>query len=340
TDTTAPYSFTIPSAAAGSYIFTAKATDSAGATAISAAVNVTVNPPANVPPTVSVTSPANGATFRAPASITINANAADSDGAVTKVDFFSGSTLIGTDTTAPYSFVFSNVAAGTYSLTAVATDNSGAATTSAVVTVTVNAPGDVPPAVSITSPVGGATFTAPANVTITANASDSDGTVTRVDFFNGATLLGTVTTAPYSFALTNLAAGMYTLTAKATDNGGAATTSAPVTITVNGVVGSCGIVYKIVNQWPGGFQAEVDVTNTGPAIAAWTVAWAFPNGQTITQLWNGAVTQTGANVSVTNLSYNNSIPTEGTVTFGFLAMWNNATNGPPPALSLNGITCH
>ena len=94
----------------------------------------------NVAPTVSLTAPANGANYTAPATITLSANAADSDGSVTKVEFFSGTTLLGTATSAPYSYTWSNVAAGTYSLTAKATDNGGAATNSSAVSVTFNAP--------------------------------------------------------------------------------------------------------------------------------------------------------------------------------------------------------
>src|SRR6185369_14784387 len=85
---------------------------------------------ANNPPTVSITSPANGATFTSPANITINANASDSDGTVSKVDFYQGTTLLGTDTTSPYSFAWNNVGVGSYALTARATDNSGAVATS------------------------------------------------------------------------------------------------------------------------------------------------------------------------------------------------------------------
>ena len=97
----------------------------------------------NAPPTVSLTSPTNGATFTAPANITLTANAADSDGTIAKVEFYGGTTLIGTDTTAPYSFAWSNVAAGTYTLTAKAFDNAGLSTTSSAVSITVNA---APPA--------------------------------------------------------------------------------------------------------------------------------------------------------------------------------------------------
>src|SRR5258708_6602047 len=92
---------------------------------------------------------------------------------------------------------------------------------------------NVPPAVSITSPTNGATFTALANITITANASDSDGWISRVDFYQGASLIGTATTAPYTVVLNNVASGSYSLTAKATDNGGAIGTSNAVTVTVN-----------------------------------------------------------------------------------------------------------
>jgi YD repeat-containing protein len=92
--------------------------------------------------------------------------------------------------------------------------------------------GNLAPTVSLTSPASGTTLTALANVTITANASDSDGTVSRVDFYQGTTLIGTDTTAPYSIAWSNVSAGSYSLIAKATDNSGAATTSSPASVTV------------------------------------------------------------------------------------------------------------
>ena len=191
-----------------------------------------MNPPANVPPTASITAPANGATFTAPASVSITATAGDTDGTVSLVEFFQGTTKLGEDTTAPYSFTWSNVAAGAYTLTARATDNSGGITTSAVVGITVNPPVNTPPTVNITAPADSASFTAPATVSITASASDSGGTITLVEFFQGTTKLGQDTTAPYSFSWTNVAVGSYTVTARATDNGGAATTSTAVNITV------------------------------------------------------------------------------------------------------------
>ncbi len=231
-DTTAPFSFVWTNAPAGTYALTARATDNLGAVTTSAPVNITINPGANPPPTVSITAPAGGATFTAPASIEIDASASD-DGSIARVDFYNGTTLLGTDTTNPYSYVWNNVAAGSYSLTAVATDNLGAQTTSTAVNVTVNPPANVPPSATLTAPLNGATFTAPATIPLTATATDGDGSVAKVDFYNGSTLLGTDMTNPYSFNWTSVPAGTYTLTAVATDNLGATGTSSPATVIVN-----------------------------------------------------------------------------------------------------------
>ena len=184
---------------------------------------------ANTQPTVSITSPANGAVLTAPASATITASASDSDGSITRVEFLSGSTSLGVDTTAPYSVTINNAVAGSYSLTARATDNRGGITTSAPVTIIVNAS----PSVFVTMPANGSTYTSPATVTLGASASDSDGTISSVEFFRNGVSLGVDTTTPYSITWSNVAAGTYSLTAKATDNRGAATTSSPVTITVS-----------------------------------------------------------------------------------------------------------
>jgi hypothetical protein len=81
--------------------------------------------------------------------------------------------------------------------------------------------GNVVPTISITSPIEGQIFNVNDNVTIQANASDTDGTVTKVEFFNGSTLLGEDTAAPYSFTWNNVPAGTYQLTAKVTDDAGA-----------------------------------------------------------------------------------------------------------------------
>lgn len=429
TSSTAPFTMAWDSTAVGdgTHTLQARAYDAAMNIGTSAAVSVTVDnvadAPENVQPSVTITSPVDGASFAAPATITVAASASDSDGTIAKVEFYAGTALIGSTTSSPYEISWSDVAAGTYVLTAKATDNAGAVTTSAGVTITVSAPvglptpwasgdigavglagsataengtytvkasgadiwgsadalhyvwqqvsGDVDivarvasveyvhawtkagvmiretrtagsahalmlvspakglafqrrlsagglssstsggsgtapawvklerrgntisayrsadgaswtlvgsdtftmaadvhvglavtshdntrlatgtfdavsvvtpatqpkpgnalPSVSMTSPADGATFTAPASLTLSATASDSDGTIARVEFYAGTTLLGTATAAPYETGWTDVPAGRYTLTARATDDGGGVTTSSGVTISV------------------------------------------------------------------------------------------------------------
>ena len=190
----------------------------------------------NSAPSVSITSPAAGASFTAPATVGIVAGASDADGGVTKVEFFNGTSKLGEDVIAPYTYDWTDVAAGTYSITARATDTAGAQTTSAVRTVTVNPapPANLPPTASITSPANGTVFPWKPTITIDATASDPDGTVTRVEFFraDGATLMGSDATAPYSYRWKNANSGTHLLRVKAYDNRGAVTTSAAVSITV------------------------------------------------------------------------------------------------------------
>ncbi len=94
----------------------------------------------NNPPRVSITSPASSAVFTAPAAVSLTADADDTDGQVASVSFFVNGVLRSTDTIAPYSFVWSNVAPGSYTLTATAVDNEGAPATSAAVSISVVAP--------------------------------------------------------------------------------------------------------------------------------------------------------------------------------------------------------
>src|SRR5260221_453497 len=105
-------------------------------------------------------------------------------------------------------------------------------TTSTAVAITVTNP-NVAPAVSLTGPANNANFATGSTVTITANATDSDGTIAKVEFFQGATKLGEDLTSPYSFAWATVPAGSYSLTAKAADNLGAVTTSTAIAITVS-----------------------------------------------------------------------------------------------------------
>jgi hypothetical protein len=341
--------------------------------------------PANQAPTVSLTSPVSGTSLVAPASVTLSANASDVDGTIARVEFYNGTTLLASDNAAPYSYSWTAVPAGNYSITAKAFDNLGASATSTAslfsvttpvsqnpytgtpislpgtieaenfdtggqglafneltstnqggqyrneavdleastnggynvgwiqagewleYTVNVTAAGtyslqasvaaisagntfraeldgvvlgtfSVPntggwqnwqtvslsnislgtgikvlrlvfvsgnhnidkltvgaavnqaPSVSLTSPLNNSNVVLPANVSLSANASDADGSIALVEFFQGNTLIGSDNTAPFAFAWTIPAAGSYEFSARATDNAGATTTSATSTI--------------------------------------------------------------------------------------------------------------
>jgi uncharacterized protein (TIGR03118 family) len=184
-----------------------------------------------VAPTVALTAPSGTVS----GTVAVTADAADDVG-VAQVEFFAGTTSLGVDTTAPYSIDWNTTTAanGSVSLTAVASDAFGNSTTSAAVAVTVaNAPDTTPPTVTLTAPAGTVTGT----VAVTANAADNVG-VTQVEFFAGATSLGTDTSAPYSvdWNTTTVADGDVTLTAVAHDGAANTTTSAPVVVTVSNAV--------------------------------------------------------------------------------------------------------
>ncbi|HYE99009.1 MAG TPA: DUF5060 domain-containing protein, partial [Planctomycetota bacterium] len=120
--------------------YTLSAAGGTAGTALTVAFSV-VDDASNTPPSVSITSPANNATFAAGSTITIQANASDPDGTVSFVDFYRGTTLIAMDTASPWSATWTNVPAGTYVLTAKATDNDAATATSGGVTITVTSTG-------------------------------------------------------------------------------------------------------------------------------------------------------------------------------------------------------
>jgi RHS repeat-associated protein len=186
------------------------------------------------PPTVSLTAPVADARYLAPATITLAANASGA-APLTRVEFLADGTVIATVGNSPYTVDWPNVAAGTYQLSARATDRAGAATTSAARRITVHS-SNTPPAVSLTAPADGAAYPLSASVTLAATASDVElnTPISRVDFYHGPTLIGGSTTAPYQLAWTPPAAGVYRLTARATDSAGATTISAAHDLTVQG----------------------------------------------------------------------------------------------------------
>nr|WP_225311950.1 cellulase family glycosylhydrolase [Microbispora cellulosiformans] len=100
----------------------------------------------------------------------------------------------------------------------------------------------------------------------------------------------------------------------------------------------CRVAYAVTSQWPGGFTADVGVTNLGDPINGWKLTWTFPSGQQVTQPWNSTITSSGAQVTAANVSWNAAIATNATVSFGFNGSWSGA-NTAPSAFTLNGVAC-
>jgi len=148
-----------------------------------------------------------------------------------------------------------------------------------------------------------------------------------------------------TFSDTGLAAAttfFYVVEAVDSDGTSAASNQASVT-TGSTSASTCTINYTITPQNSSAFGATVAIKNNGTStLSNWTLTWSFANGQTIANSWNGTVSQTGANVSVSQQSGQTweSIPAGGSYTgFGFNGTWNGVTNSKPAAFSLNGTAC-
>lgn len=146
---------------------------------------------------------------------------------------------------------------------------------------------------------------------------------------NTATVTGLAANTAYSFAVyARDAAGNRSARSAAV----AVTTSAAPAV-------SCSVAYRVVGEWPGGFQGDITLRNTGTsAISGWKLAFAFADGQTVTNMWGGTATQSGASVSVAPASYTSTVPAGGSVTVGFIGS-KGAANTAPTAFTLNGGAC-
>ncbi|MFC4530478.1 cellulose binding domain-containing protein [Sphaerisporangium dianthi] len=113
------------------------------------------------------------------------------------------------------------------------------------------------------------------------------------------------------------------------------------TLTVAGpasAAAGCRVSYVVANRWPGGFTANVTITNLGDAVTNWRLTWSFTAGETIAYQWNAVYTQSGADVNAVNVSYNGSLATGASTLIGFIANSSGA-NPMPSSFALNGVRC-
>lgn len=191
----------------------------------------------NLPPNVSLDTPTAGSTSVEGEAVSISASASDPDGSVASVQFFAGEELLGEDLVTPYEFDWNNAPVGQHELSARVLDDEGASSTSNAVLIEVLS-NNVAPNVSLSQPLDGAAFSTEDSILIEADATDSDGSVVRVDFLLDGTLLASDSSAPYSFSWTNVPAGSHTLSARAVDDEGATSDSGAASITVTSPDGS------------------------------------------------------------------------------------------------------
>ncbi|WP_294823538.1 glycosyl hydrolase [uncultured Flavobacterium sp.] len=209
-----------------------------------------VPPVANAGANVAVTLPATTATLDGSASN-------DPEGQPITYNWVQvyGPSVIGFDTASSASPVVSNLLPGVYKIKLTVSDGTYTATDEVLIIVT--ADGNSAPAVTITSPAPATSFTLGETISLAASATDLDGIIALVQFFNGNTLIGEDSTAPYAFDWANAPAGTHSVTATATDNAGAQSVSQPVSITVSQVA-SCTEASNSAQQ--GSFTTGYEIT--------------------------------------------------------------------------------
>ncbi|AKC81976.1 hypothetical protein IMCC26134_02840 [Verrucomicrobia bacterium IMCC26134] len=230
--------------AQGSYVLTAVVSDAAGN------VVQSTGPTLNVTASVSGSAPTGSLIFPLAATVQIlgqpvplQALASDVDGAIASVAFYANGVLVDTDTTGPFTGIWTPSVAGSYNLVLVITDAQGATTVTAPVTVTVNQ--SSAPSVNLVSPVAAKTLTVGSNLALEATASDSDGTIASVGFYADGALVatgvqvGNTTTYTATWTPTLARSRAYKLTVKATDNVGLVTETSPgISVTIDVAAGS------------------------------------------------------------------------------------------------------
>ena len=99
---------------------------------------------------------------------------------------------------------------------------------------------------------------------------------------------------------------------------------------------NCSVAYSIVNEWPGGFQADVQVTYSGDPASSWTAEWDFQGGEQVNNLWNGVWSQSGTGVTVDDAGWNGNIADGSVIGFGFTA---SGAPGGIDGFTFNGVAC-
>lgn len=213
----------------GNHQLIISATDNSGLVGADT-LNITVSE--NQAPQVAISQPVHESVFDTSQSITLQADTADADGYIKTIEFYDGETKIGQQNeSVSGGLVWNGAGVGEHFITARVVDNNGLQTISNPIRIVIVAANQAP-TVSIAAPGNGILVHPNKRVSLTATATDADGTIKMIEFYEGPRRLATLTQPPYTFTWTPFDEGVYTITAKATDNKDLMSTSNPITINV------------------------------------------------------------------------------------------------------------
>jgi hypothetical protein len=259
------------------------------------------------------------------------------------VQFLDGSTVLGTVNVSSGTAALStsSLSAGAHSITtSYSGDAFDTAATSGVLSQTVNAPAPAAPSNLTATAAGSSQINLAWTASPTGGVTYSVYRSTTAGFTPSAAnriASGVASTAYSSTGLSPSTVYYFRITAVNAGGESAATNQATAT-TAGGF--SCHVGYSVTTQWNNGFTGALTIQNTGTTkIDSWTLTWAWPGNQALTQSWNANYTQSGPNVTLTDMSYNKQIAAGATLTgVGFNASYSGA-NPAPTAFYVNGTRC-
>jgi hypothetical protein len=271
------------------------------------------------------------------------------------------STSVGNVTTVT---ITANIAATQeYRFYVMARDSTGRRSTSSNLVTVVTPLSDSGPDTVPPSAVTGLTATnvTPATATLTWSPSTDNVGVTgynvyRYDGVFNSTLVTTVTGTTYTGTRSALYSNIYVRARDAVGNvsiasdvislgGGGSTPGSPPPVSPTASPSpsvsqsACRVTYTTTAQWTQGFVASVTVANTGQTpITGWTLSYTFGGDQQIASAWNATVSQSGSAVTANSLAWNGVIAAGSSTSFGMYGSW-SASNAPPAAFAVNGVSC-